>query len=391
MKQAAVADPHLELGVPRQASEREIKDAYRRLAARWHPDRNTSPRAAERMTRINRAYQQILESGHVSAADESPAPAPPPASPSPRPSASARASSSASGSASSRNAEAEPAPRKPRPWWERDWGAPRWEADAVVAAKGLQCAIDLPLEDAAFGCSRAVKGKVADLCGVCAGSGRLVSRAVNCATCRGEARIRASGTNRWQACTDCGGDGASRKACESCDGTGVDATPRSYHFEVRIPAGVRDNQVMKLRGQGQRGSADSGDIELTIRLQPHPLFSFDEQQRLVCRLPVDFFIATAQGSIEVPTLQGDMLTVQLSRGATQVIEGQGYPLRDGQRGPMVVETTVVMPNGFDDAQRVLLRHLSDELRDGGYRHAPELAAWQGRVREWEKNVARRAA
>ena len=123
-------------------------------------------------------------------------------------------------------------------------------------------------------------------------------------------------------------------------------------------------------------------IALRVHVEPHPLFAFDDAQRLVCRLPVDVFRAAGHGTVEVPTLDGAPLTLDLARGPVQVIEGHGFPRRDGSRGPLVVEVHTVVPQAYSAAQRVLLRRLADDLRQGGYVSCDEMAAWQARVDAW---------
>ena len=118
----AGVDPHEELGLKADATLAQIKKAYRRLAAQWHPDRNADPQAVRRMQRINEAYRLLCERVEVMADDaeaESPVePDPPPQQASPPPNAHAKA-------------------KAKRKWWERDWGKPRWEPDGEAAPRPL--------------------------------------------------------------------------------------------------------------------------------------------------------------------------------------------------------------------------------------------------------------
>lgn len=349
---APLSDPHGELGVPRHASEGEIKSAWRRLAARWHPDRNPHPRAAERMQRINAAYRQLT------GADDDAAP-PPQADP------------------------PEPPARPRRAWWERNWAGARWEPDGAATPATIAVDVALALEQAAFGCAHVVKGSLTDLCDACAGVGRQVSQWTDCPACDGEGRVRSSDGARWSVCATCFGDGDARQPCDGCGGSGLAAEARSYHFEVRLPSGLRDGQTVVLRRQGQRGPQDRrGDLELRIRIEPHALFSFDAEQRLVCRLPVDGYAVAGEGSAQVPVLGGGTVAIELARGALQVLPGVGYPNRDGSRGPLVVETRAVTPRVHTERQRELLRCLADDLRDGGYAGSGELADWHDRLQRW---------
>ena len=349
---ASLDDPHGELGVPRHASEHEIKRAWRRLAAHWHPDRNPHPRAAERMKRINGAYRQLVGAAAATAAPPAAAPA----------------------------GDEEPPPRSPRPWWERSWGSARWEADGAAEPAPIVIEVELDLEQAAFGCVHAVRGEAVDLCAACAGVGRLLSRQTDCAACGGEGRVRPHAGARWKACAACTGDGAARKPCDTCASSGS-AAARRFRFDVRIPPGMRDGQTLMLRGQGGRGAGGArGDIELRLRLRAHALFSFDAAGRLVCRMPVDAYAAAGGATVAVPLPGGATMPLDLSRGAVQVLDGAGYPNRDGSRGPLVVETHLVTPRVRTERQRELLRRLADDLRSGGYAGCEELAAWHALLR-----------
>ncbi|HSI61156.1 MAG TPA: DnaJ C-terminal domain-containing protein, partial [Ideonella sp.] len=279
--------------------------------------------------------------------------------------------------------EAAEAPRRaPRPWWERDWGSTRWQPDGEAQPSAtIRHTARLRLEQAAFGCTHELIGSVADWCVTCTGIGRLVSPRSNCRNCSGEGRVKSTAKAGWRSCAACRGDGADRKACDDCQGSGRQPA-RGYHFEVRVPPGMRAGQTMLLRGQGQRGAEGGGDIELGIEIQPHPVFSFDAQQRLSCRVPVDFYSSLVDSSLEVPALEGGTLTLDIAAGPLQVLEGRGYPQRDGSRGPLVVQTETVMPREHSAAQRKLLRQLAEERRSSGYAHSPELAAWQERLQAW---------
>ena len=193
-----------------------------------------------------------------------------------------------------------------------------------------------------------------------------------CSPCRGEGRLQTGG--RWRKCSSCQGDGAERRACSACRGSGLGAR-RSYHYEVRIPPGLREGQTVLLRSQGQRGPGAAGDIELRIQLEPHALFAFDADGRLACTVPVDCYAAAVAGTVQVPTLDGSMTSLSLAHGRVQILEGRGFPNRDGTRGPMVVTVHVVTPERHSAEQRALLQRVADDLHRTGYAFSDELAAW----------------
>lgn len=355
-------DPYDELGLKADATLAQVKKAYRRLAAQWHPDRNADPLAVRRMQRINEAYRQLCERAEAMAgdagADEPVAPEPPPTPP--------------------------PNPKAKRKWWERDWGKPRWEPDGEAAPRSLAHEAEITLEAAAMGCVHRVQGLITDLCPDCEGVGRWVSPRTLCHACDGEGRVPGSRVASWVTCAHCLGDGRERQACESCGGSGELATARAYHYEVRIPAGVRDGQTVVLRGQGQRCGARQADLVLTMHLRPHPLFTWRADQTLSCTVPVDLFTVLAHGVVQVPTLEGHLIRLALADGAEQTLPGMGFPNKDGSRGPLHVVLQTLTPTTYSAAQQALLVQLAASIQADPLPACPELAAWQAQLRAYAR-------
>jgi molecular chaperone DnaJ len=365
-------NPHDELGVDFGASLAQIKQAYRRLAAKWHPDRNADPHAVKRMQRINQAYQQLCDWDEAEADDEDMGPdEAPPESPPPKP----------------KPQQAKPPPKpKPKakaakaPWWERDWGAATWQADGQADPLTLKHSAKITLESAAFGCLHHVKGSVHDACESCAGVGRLVSSRAPCSMCGGDGHVPGAKPSTWAECAQCHGDGADRKACDTCQGTGQARSARRYHYEVRIPAGVRDGQTVMLRGQGQRRGEVWADLELTIHVSEHALFHWRTDQTLSCTVPVDLYTALSGAAIDVPSLDGHTIKISLADGEEQTLAGMGFPQRDGTPGPLHVRIHAITPTAHNAAQQALLQQLAASLKKTGYAACPELAAWQHKLK-----------
>ncbi|MDE2401946.1 MAG: J domain-containing protein [Burkholderiales bacterium] len=355
-------NPHDELGLSSGASLAQIKKAYRRLAARWHPDRNADPQAMGRMQRINQAYRQLCDWDDSGSDDDvaDVAPAPPPAQP---------------------HAHTEKPKAKPkRAWWERHWGAARWQPDGQIEPATLRLDATISLEAAAFSCLHRVQGLITDLCEDCAGVGRWVAPGTACSVCDGEGRVPGQTASTWVVCGHCHGDGSDRKPCDTCAGSGQAAQTRSYHYEVRIPPGLRDGQAVVLRGQGQRCGEQCGDLALTIHVLEHPWLRWRADQELACEVPVDLYTALGQGVVEVPSLEGHLIKISLRDGTEQVLAGMGFPRRDGTRGPLHVSIRTVAPAAHDAAQQALLQKLADSLKRQGYQACPELAAWQQKIK-----------
>lgn len=358
----AGVEPHEELGLQADATLAQVKKAYRRLAARWHPDRNADPQAVRRMQRINEAYRQLCERVEARA-DDADADAPVEPDPPER-----------------EQASPPPDPKAKRKWWERDWGKPRWEPDGEAAPRPLTHEVEITLEAAASGCTHRVQGLITDLCPDCEGMGRWVSPRTLCHACDGEGRMPGGRSGSWITCAHCGGDGRERQACESCGGSGELAAARAYHYEVRIPAGMRDGQTVVLRGQGQRCGTRQADLVLTMRLRAHPLFTWRADQTLSCTVPVDLFTVLAHGVVQVPTLEGHLIKLALADGAEQTLPGMGFPNKDGSRGPLHVVLQALTPTTYSAAQQALLAQLAASIQADPLPACPELAAWQAQLR-----------
>lgn len=350
-------DPFEELGLASDVTLAQAKKAYRRLVAKWHPDRNADPQAHRRMQRINEAYRRVceqLEGG----AHEAP---------------------SGKGQSHAKPDSAKQPPK--RKWWERDWGRPRWEPDGEIVPCDVLHEAEISLEAAAFGCTHRVQGLIKDLCPDCEGTGRWVSPGTVCHACDGEGRVQAAKSSSWDVCGHCHGDGSARQACTSCQGTGHLDSERSYHYEVRIPPGVRHGQTVVLRGQGQRCGERQADLVLTLHVRSHPLFHWSADRSLSCMVPVDLFTVLAHGVVQVPTLDGHSIKLSLADGKQQTLPGMGFPNKDGARGPLHVQIKVLTPDTFNADQQALLARLADSIQAEPLPACPELASWQAALRQ----------
>lgn len=319
-----------ELGLPNDASESEIKAAWRRLASRWHPDRNASAQAVARMQRINQAFEAIQRArqGGDGVAEPAAAPEPPP--------------------------PAEPA----RP-----------------AHPPIHRKLKLTLEEAAAGCIKALRGKFTPTCSHCEGLGHRVLGS-RCRRCRGSGTfVRPSAWFGWpgqpEACEDCAATGIAREHCKPCEGRGTLAE-QDYEVQVRIPPGVREGDLLHVAAR--RAPAD---LEVQVGVAPHPLFTLQDDGSVHCKLPVDGFAWMANRAVTVPTLDG-VQTLALQRDRQRYeLPGMGFPLRHrGPRGPQLVEIEPVFPEKSSTDQDILL----DQLIASHASADPRLAEWQRTLR-----------
>lgn len=351
-----IDDAYAELGLTPQASEAEVKAAWRRLAARWHPDRNDSPGAVLRMQHINRALEEIRRS---------------------RLAAEAGAPEEAS----------DPGDADTSPGDDRHAGA----SQAAGPDRILHLAVRLTLEEAALGCVTELRGEVVDDCPDCAATG-VLEIAGGCGDCGGTGRVRRHAWFGWLSeefeCAACQGSGTARLPCAGCGGTGR-LPPRGYRHRVRIPAGVRDGDRLEVPARPSPDGGPAGDaLELSVELLPHPFFVLDEDGTVRCELPVDGFAWMANRWINVPT-PGGLQQMKLDRGhLVYRLRGQGYPVeRGGARGDCLVRIEPLFPPGLGDEQEALLdRLVATNSGDPASAAGARCSAWRQALQDWQERL-----
>ena len=333
-----VEDSFRELGLAPDSTDAEVKAAWRRLAARWHPDRNSSPHALRKIQRINRALEEIRRFrassfGPVTDFDAGPA-----------------------------------APPRPAP------------------ERTLPHTVRLTLEEAISGCIKDLEGEVADNCIACSATG-LQKHASECRECRGTGQVRQTLWFSWVAapskCKACDGRGSQRHACAVCEGTGK-APARKYRCRARIPPGVRTGDLLHVSASLHgRHAGEKVALEVRVELAPHEFFTVDEDGTVRCELPVDGFAWIANRWAEVPTPSG-LQQMRLRRGYhTYRIKGEGFPGADGERADCIVTVVPLFPQEFSKAQEAQIDKLiGANSRAAGTEAHRRTSAWQQAVKDW---------
>jgi molecular chaperone DnaJ len=421
---------YAELGLAPGASEAEVKMAWRRLASRWHPDRNKSAGAISKMQRINEALAQIREATSGFAGDTS-AGARRPTDRQEAPPSQARrgrhsheherdaghggtgqangragrrhgADDEASGSANEAHGADDEAygpaddvhgasdqshggHDEPHDTAAGDTDEP---ASTSTQERTIARKVKLSLEEAAAGCVKTLRGKFVDRCSACAGVGHRVLRGA-CAGCEGKGTVSHRAWFGWYGvptpCTACRGDGIAREDCHDCAGVGK-FPARAYRVNVRIPHGVRDGDQLHVGGRRQRAGHPSVSLDLTIELLAHPLLKLDGDGTIRCEMPVDGFVWIADRMVDVPTL-GGLHKLRLSRDQLVYrLPGLGYPAeRRGARADQVVTLRPVFPTQFSADQNILLDQLiATSSGAASSAPSPELAAWRDALGDWHK-------
>jgi molecular chaperone DnaJ len=321
------------LGLEPGADANAVKRAYRRLAMRWHPDRNTDPHATERFKEIRAAYDRLIEAEPV-------------------------------------DYEAEAA----------DEESATSSDNSVPRAADIRLNIELELPEAAVGCAKTVVYVRGKACDTCAGTGKAgMVRTRFCGACHGSGRIR-DATRHLVPCADCGGRGFfSEQICPDCGGSGRDAYEAS--LEIKVPPGMLAGDELRLAGQGEMATDDlvAGDLYLTIVIRSHPLFRLAGRD-LLAGMPVSALQLMAGGEIRLPLLDG-FLEYKLDGGLPERREirvaGKGFPGRGrNPAGDLIIELLPVFPRQLNARQRKLLLQADAALADSLAESLPEIDAWQ---------------
>lgn len=327
-------DPYEILGISPDSGPAEWKRAYRRLAMRWHPDRNAHAHATERFKEINAAYEQLIA---VDVEDE---------------------------------AESDP---------DNGAEAPPAEQGAARAAD-IRLNLEVTLEEAASGCRKTIHVMRGKPCPTCDGSGEHgMTRTPFCGACHGSGRVR-DGQRELVRCGDCGGRGFfSERICPDCDGSGRETADVS--LEISVPPGMLAGDELRLSGQGEPGDAECqpGNLYLTLVLRSHGLYQLRGRD-LHFSMPVSALAMMAGGKIDLPTLFGT-ITHELDAGPAEKREirlpGQGYPGRGRlPAGDLVIDLQPVFPTRLNARQRKLLLQAHAVLLDDAAEAMPEIAAWR---------------
>ncbi len=230
----------------------------------------------------------------------------------------------------------------------------------------LETTIVLELPEAASGCSRELEISRREECDTCHGSGaKAGSDSTNCSTCGGHGQvIQSQGFFRVQTtCPACRGEGKVIKdPCSDCSGSG--RVMKKSTLKINIPAGVDNGMQMPIRGEGEAGikGGPRGDLHVNFKVKEHPLFERHGQD-LLCRLPISYSQAALGAEVEIPTLTGrDTLTIKAGTqpGEVKRLRHKGMPDPNGRHhvGDLMVEIQVEVPKSVSGRQEELLRELA---------------------------------
>lgn len=348
------------LGLTKQADAEEIKRSYRRLAMKYHPDRNPGDTEAEtKFKEAAEAYEVLSDDQKRKIYDQY-------------------------GREGLKGSTGGPATHDFSRMDPNDifsmfndifegmgvGGGNRGRGRASQRGYDLETEVAISLEEVAKGCERDVEFTRLDVCKKCVGSGaKAGSSPITCSTCGGQGRVQQAGLGGMfrmvVACPTCGGRGKMVKDfCDGCKGRG--RLPSKRSLTVRIPAGIEDGQAIRVQGEGEppaqqvspSGDGPKGDLHVVVHVKKHEVFQ-REGEHLVLELPLSFTQAALGAKIEVPTLDGPA-PLEIPRGTQHGdvfrVEGKGLPtLRGGRKGDLGVITRIEVPRRLTKKQEELLR------------------------------------
>ncbi len=344
------------LGVSRNSNAEEIKKAYRKLAIKYHPDKNPGDKAAEEhFKEISEAYE-VLSDPEKRAAYDRFGPDAFRGGGMPRettfhdPFEIFREVFGAGGGN----------------FFESFFGVEASELNARDRGSDLRYDLEISLEEAAFGAEKTISIRKLATCKACGGTGSETgSRAKICPSCRGQGQV-VSSRGIFQisrTCPACNGVGTIlENPCRQCHGEG--RTTQSTEIPIKIPAGVDDGVRLRSPGKGDAGfrGGQPGDLYIVIHIKPHEIFE-REGSDLICEMPMTFATAALGGEIEVPTLSGKaMLKIPpgTQSGTLFKLKGHGMPnLKSDTPGNLLVRAKIEVPTKLNAEQRRKLIEFQD--------------------------------
>jgi molecular chaperone DnaJ len=369
------------LGVGKDANEADIKKAYRRLAMKLHPDRNAGDTKTEAEFKdVKEAYEVLSD-------------------------AQKRATYDQFGHA---GLDAQAGGGRGGPGFNPGdafgdifgdvfgdifGGGGRRGRSTVFRGADLRYELALTLEQAVFGDTVNLQLPSLVTCDTCDGSGaKPGTKPVTCRTCDGNGQVRMTRGHFsiQQPCPTCRGSGQQiEQPCSSCQGRG--RTQKTKTLAVKVPPGVDNGDRIRLSGEGEAGQngGPSGDLYVEIHIQPHEIFQRDGAD-LSCVIPISYATAVLGGTVEVPTLGGEValkIPPETQSGRAFRLRGKGVrPVRGSGPGDLYCRVEVETPVKLTAAQKKILESFNEALLAGGDRHRPRSQSWLDGVKRFFAKV-----
>ncbi|MBS0321632.1 MAG: molecular chaperone DnaJ [Proteobacteria bacterium] len=370
-------DYYTVLGVQRDASEEDIKKSYRKLAMKHHPDRNPGDHTAEeKFKEAKEAYEILTDQRKRAAYDQF------------------------------GHAGVDPSMRGGGPGPEGFGGFAEAFGDifgeifgqqrgggrggnGVFRGADLRYNLEVSLEDAARGTEAKIRIPTLEECGTCHGTGaKPGTQAKTCPTCHGNGQVRVSQGffSLQQTCPQCRGTGKIiPEPCATCEGAG--RVRKHKTLSVKIPAGVDQDDRIRLTGEGEAGvnGGPPGDLYVVINLKPHSVFQ-REGADLHCELPISFATAALGGELEIPTLDGHAkvrIPAETQTGQVFRLKNKGIrPVRGSVTGDLYCHVSIETPVKLTARQKEILREFEAITQEDPGAHSPRQKNFFDKVKEF---------
>ena len=352
------------LGVSKTADSKEIKRSYRKLAMKYHPDRNSDdPKSEEKFKEASMAYEVLSDANKRSAYDR-------------MGHAAFENGMGGGGFGGAGGGNFQDIFGDIFGNFGDMFGQSRGGGGSSRSRRGsdLRYMLELTLEEAVRGCKKEISFTAPAPCGTCDGRGaKSASDVTTCQMCRGQGQVRMQQGffQVQQVCPQCGGSGQQiTNPCSDCHGSGV--KDKTRNLEVSIPAGVDSGDRVRLTGEGEAGAAgvQNGDLYVEVRIKPHDVFK-RQGADLYMDVPVSITDAALGKEVEIPTLDGKV-KIKIAEGTQSGkqlrVRGRGVtPVRTTMRGDLICRVVIETPVDLTREQKDLLRQFQDTL-DGDSNH-----------------------
>jgi molecular chaperone DnaJ len=361
------------LDIARTATEVEIKKSYRRLAMKYHPDRNPNDHEAEeKFKECKEAYEVLTDAQKRAIYDQY-----------------GHEGLAARGGGGGGFSAADAFSDIFGDVFGDIFGGGRRGGRQVFRGADLRYDLELDLEQAVFGHESEVEFTTLGECETCKGSGaEPKSKVATCETCHGSGQVRMQQGifAVQQTCPRCKGRGqVITEPCDTCLGQG--RIRKKKTLAVKVPAGVDNGDRIRLAGEGEAGrnGGPPGDLYVEIRVREHAIFERDGSH-LSCEVPVSFATATLGGTIEVPTLGGNVdlkVPAETQSGRVFRLREKGVkPVRGGPTGDLFCRVVLETPVNLTDDQKALLRKLEESMHASSRNHSPRQHSWLDGVKRF---------
>ena len=362
------------LGVNRDASDEDIKKSFRKLAMKFHPDRNPDSKDSEEKFKEAKGAYEVLSDpekrraydayGHAGV----------------NPQMGGGPGGEGFGGFSEAFGDI---------FGEIFGGRGGRGAHQVYRGADLRYNMDITLEQAARGTETKIRIPSLDECEPCHGTGaKPGTQPKTCHTCNGQGQVRMQQGffSIQQTCPTCHGSGkVIADPCVTCSGNGRIKNHKT--LAVKIPAGVDDGDRIRLSGEGESGmnGGPPGDLYVVVQLKPHTVFQ-REGADLHCEMPISFTVAALGGDIHIPTLDGEAkikIPTETQSGQVFRLRGKGIrPVRQTSAGDLMCHVVVETPVRLTDRQKELLRELEEINKSDGDRHNPRAKSFMDKVKDF---------